>query len=307
MSTPNSNFADRLAAAINLRGTPACVGLDPVLDKLPPVILKNPKLTGQADKIEAFCLGVIEAVSEIVGVVKPQSACFERYGAAGQRVLKAVIRSARAKGMMVILDAKRGDIGVSAEHYAAAIFGTPTSHDSEPSFASDAVTLNGYLGMDTIEPFLTHPGRGAFVLVRTSNPGSDALQSARLHDGRSVAEALADQVAHLGAARLGAIGLSDVGAVVGATKSSEAAALRARMPNQVFLVPGYGAQGGTIDDIRTMLRPGAKSAGELGVVVNASRSVLYPAARGAKDWTGDVRAAAQAFADELRVLVPISS
>src|SRR5262249_2518895 len=139
---------------------------------------------------------------------------------------------------------------------------------SSPVGGADALTVSGYLGPDTIEPFLK-PGHGAFVLVRTSNPGSDAVQSLPLADGRTIAEMMADHVAALGATRRGKRGLSDVGAVVGATKAADAASLRKRMPDQIFLVPGYGAQGGRLDDVRPMLRPGARWPGDSGVLVTA--------------------------------------
>lgn len=298
------HFADRLALAIDKAGSPACVGLDPVVERLPPAITKNAKFPGQADKIEAFCLGVIDACREAgIAAVKPQSACFERFGAAGTRALKVVIRAARQRGLMVVLDAKRGDIGVSAEHYAAAAFGAP---GEPPAHAADALTVNAYPGFDTIEPYLAHKGRGVFVLVRTSNPGSDDVQAARLQDGRTVAEMMADSVAALGAGRRGERGLSDVGAVVGATKSADAAALRKRMPDTVLLVPGYGAQGGSIEDVRPMLRAGAASAGDLGVLVSAGRSVLYPDAGWGSDWRAAVGAAAAVFSGELRSLAPAS-
>lgn len=301
-------FADRLHAAIARVGSPACVGLDPVVEKLPESLRRGPgnRPIGAADAIEAFCLAVIDAVADSVAIVKPQSACFERYGQSGLGVLRKVIQAARARGLVVILDAKRGDIGATAEHYAAAVFGPAASTpDSErPSFAADAVTLSGYMGMDTVEPFLTHDGcAGAFVLVRTSNPGSDAVQACKLADGRTVAEMLADHVAALGrrAGNIGACGLSRVGAVVGATKSSEAAALRARMPDQYLLVPGYGAQGGTLEDIKPMLRS-QTSAADSGIVVNASRSVLYAFKGDDKNWAGAVSEAARRLADDLRSL-----
>jgi orotidine-5'-phosphate decarboxylase len=271
-------------------GSPACVGLDPVLERLP-----APVRAQHADPvaaIHAFCAGVVDAVAGLVPVVKPQSACFERYGPPGVAALHALIAHARSRGLIVVLDAKRGDIGLTAEHYAHAAF---------DSAGADAVTLSGYMGPDTIEPFLGRPGTGVFVLVRTSNPGSDAVQAQRLADGRSVAELIADMVHTLGMSRSGARGLSDVGAVVGATKSADAAALRARMPNTIFLIPGYGAQGGTLDDVRACVRPGAKSPGDLGVLVNASRSVLYPAGGGGDgpDFAAHVRAAAARLRDEL--------
>lgn len=296
MSTP-PHFADALAAAIDAKGAPACVGLDPVLDRLPAPILATHHDPVQA--IHEFCKGVIEAVADIVPVIKPQSASFERYGEMGVSVLRNVIRFAHSRGLIVLLDAKRGDIGVTAEHYAHATIGPLTG----PSLhTADAVTLSGYMGPDTIEPFLDHPGRGVFVLVRTSNPGSDAVQAQRLADGRSVAEMVADMVRALGAARVGSRGLSSVGAVVGATKSADAAALRSRMPATIFLIPGYGAQGGTLEDIRPCLRPGARSAGEQGILVNASRSVLYPAGGGGDDWTWPIRESATRLVNELGTL-----
>jgi orotidine-5'-phosphate decarboxylase len=292
-------FADLLAQALDRVGSPACVGLDPVYDKLPDALKCGTGGLGQGGggpvpAIARFCEGVLEACRGHVAVVKPQSACFERYGPEGLACLQHVNRRARELGYLVLLDAKRGDIGLTAEHYAAAAF---------DQFHAHAVTLNPYLGPDTVEPFLKDPARGVFLLVRTSNPGSDSVQSPLLADGRSVAEMVADHVAALGAGRLGACGLSSVGAVVGATKPQDAAALRARMRRSVFLVPGYGAQGGTIPDIRRMVIPGAKTPGQSGVLVTASRSVIYAAAPGEPDWQGAVARAAAALAGELRSLL----
>lgn len=302
-------FSDRLARAIDAIGSPACVGLDPVIEKMPRVIRES--AVSDAVKLWDFCRSVIDDVAGIVPVVKPQSACFERYGHEGVTVLRSLINHARARGLIVLLDAKRGDIGVTAEHYAHAAF----ARGADGLAGADAVTLSGYMGPDTIEPFLKPAGAGAdahlrcgvFVLVRTSNPGSDAVQAQRLADGRTVAELIADMVREMGASRIGACGLSDVGAVVGATKSAEAAALRARMPDTVFLIPGYGAQGGTLEDIRPALRPTgaqhAATASGLGVLVNASRSVLYPPGNDRDDWRPAIADAARAFAADLRSLV----
>lgn len=285
-----SNFADRLAGAIDRAGVPACVGIDPVLEKLPPS-LRSCADAGEA--LRAFSIGVCDAVAGIVPAVKFQSACYERFGERGLLALREAVRHARTLDLVVILDAKRGDIGISAEHYAAAAF--------SPPFDADALTVSPYLGMDTIEPYLKHAGRGVFVLVRTSNPGSDALQNTRTREGLTIAQLVGAMVAELGGSQRGTRGLSSVGAVVGATKPADAAALRAVMPDQIFLVPGYGAQGGTVGDIRAMLRPGAKSPGDAGVLVTASRSVIYPAWSGA-EWTRDVGAAAHTLAHELSAL-----
>jgi orotidine-5'-phosphate decarboxylase len=290
------HFSDRLAGAIDRAGSPVCVGLDPVLDKLPRGVRERASDPVQA--IGEFSLGVLNAVhaSRVVPAVKFQSACFERFHGRGVALLDDLIAKARGLGLVVVLDAKRGDIGISAEHYGAAAF--------PENGGADVLTVSGYLGADTVEPFVK-PGRGVFVLVRTSNPGSDGVQSHRLADGRTVAEMMADMVAKLGESRRGTRGLSDVGAVVGATKPVDGAALRARMPDQVFLVPGFGAQGGTPDDVRALVRPGARSPGESGVLVTASRSVIYafdtesPVA----DWREGVRAAAAKLAGEIAAVV----
>lgn len=280
------HFGDRVAVAVDRVGAPACVGLDPVLERLPRAVREG---ADPVDAVAAFCEGVLGAVKGVVPVVKFQSACFERYGAAGMAALVEGIARARESGFVVILDAKRGDIGVTAEHYAAAVF---------DGCNADAVTISGYLGEDTVRPFM-RAGRGVFVLVRTSNPGSDGVQRALMADGRSVSEMVADMVRGLGRDRVGSSGLSEVGAVVGATKAGEGARLRERMGEQIFLVPGYGAQGGTLDDVRTMVRPGG-SRGQSGVLVTASRSVIYSFDDSAgKDWRVAVRKAAERLRDEL--------
>lgn len=286
---PYASFSDRLADAIDRAGAPVCVGLDPVADRLPMPFRARPGSDGEAVGLLRFSVGVIEAVRGHAAAVKPQSACFERYGAPGLLALRDVIGAARSAGLIVVLDAKRGDIGTTAEHYAAAARG----------IGADAVTVNGYLGPETVVPFLD-AGLGVFVLVRTSNPGSDAVQSARLADGRTVAELMADHVAALGLSRRGERGLSDAGAVVGATKAADAAGLRTRMPDAPILVPGYGAQGGTADDVRALVRGGARAPGEQGVLVNASRSVIYAAPRGGEAWDEAVSRAAQEMAADLK-------
>ena len=281
--------SDRLARAMEIAGSPACVGLDPVLASLP--IQVREAADSETDAIERFCIGVLEAVVGVVGVVKPQSACFERYGSAGYAVLERVVAHAKRLGFVVILDAKRGDIGSSAEHYAA----------GARSMGADWITVSPYMGPSTIEPFLD-AGLGVFALCRTSNPDSDALQSLDT-GGMSVAERTAEMIADMGSTRRGGSGLSVLGAVVGATKSAEdGARLRARMPDQIMLVPGVGAQGGTAAEVVPLVRPGHATPGTVGVVVNASRSVLYPRAAPGQAWMGAVRQAADQFAGSLSVL-----
>lgn len=270
----STNFADRLAHAIDQTGTFACVGLDPVLDKLPGAVRQR---ATPAEAIGIFSRGVIDAIAGLIPIVKLQSACYERYGSAGVLELERTARHAIDRGVLVLLDAKRGDIGVTAEHYAAAAF---------DHLGADALTVSPYLGPDTLEPFV-RADKGLFVLVRTSNPGSDLTQRVALaaaDPDATVAGMIARHVVTIGQRTVGTCGLSSIGAVVGATKASDAADLRARMPNTVFLVPGYGAQGGTVEDLRPMLRPSFAATphdapSQAGIVVTASRSVIYPTAQ----------------------------
>lgn len=279
-SPASTHAADRLLAAIARVGSPVCVGLDPVVERIPAEVGGE----GPVERIERFSEGVLRAVAGAVPCVKVQSACYERYGADGVAALERTMALARAIGLETILDAKRGDIGVSSEHYAAA----------SRRAGADWTTCNGYLGDDGIAPFLAE-GRGAFALVRTSNPSGDAFQGLALADGRTVADAMADLVRTLGDRHVGASGYSTLGAVVGATKRTDAARLRERLPRQIFLVPGFGAQGGGVDDVLPCFRPDGR-----GAIVTASRSVLYPAAGGPGGWQGAIARAAEAFHHEIR-------
>ena len=283
------HFADTLTRRCVEVGAATCVGLDPVLDRLPTISGGAPQ-TSPAQRIELFCRGVIDAAAEHAACVKPQLACFERWGAEGWRAYEAVVRHARESGLPVIADAKRGDIGVTSGHYAAGLL--------EGDAAADAVTLSPYLGMEALSPFLEaaqQHGKGLFLLVRTSNPGAGAVQSLTLDDGRTVAEAVADQVAAVGEASVGESGYANIGAVVAATTPDDAAALRQRMPKQIFLVPGFGAQGGDAASVRPCFDAYGR-----GAVVNASRSVIYAFEGQAGQWKDAVRDAAARFADDLR-------
>lgn len=281
--------AERLASVIRVKGTAGCVGIDPDLDRLPMRVRSGPG--DDVEQVRTFCLGVIDAVADVVGVVKPQSACFERFGARGYAVLEDVVARARERGLVVILDAKRGDIDSSARHYA---------HGAR-AMGADWITVSPYMGPSTIEPFL-EAGLGVFALCRTSNADSGRVQALDA-GGRTLAERVAEMLAELGGRCVGASGLSAVGAVVGATKeTSEVARLRALMPDTVFLAPGFGAQGGTLGELGPMRRAGTPDVGDFGVVVNASRSVLYPKAAG-EDWQASVRRAAEELVRELSELV----
>lgn len=300
-----SHAADRLLNAIDQRGAPVCVGLDPDVNRLPQSIRpRGNDPVSIVSAIESFCLGVLDAVVEVVPCVKPQAACFERYREVGVASMYRIIAAARQRGLQVILDAKRGDMGLTADHYAAAAFGPMTDDgvgDSAKHDSPDWITVNSYLGRDGIEPFL-RPGHGAFALVRTSNPGGDALQSLPLaspsDSARTVAEAVAALVADLGKLHVGASGYSNLGAVVGATKARDAARLRELMRQQIFLVPGFGAQGGTARDIGPCFDGSGR-----GAIVTASRSVLYAFAPGDSNWSQAVRDAARKMSDEVSAAI----
>ena len=290
---PATHAADRLLDAIDRCGSPVCVGLDPVLEKLPKHVLKqHPRDAHPIRIIGGYCVVVLDAIKEIVPCVKIQSACFERYHERGYETLWFIISLAKDLGFEVILDAKRGDIGVSAEHYAASAAGHVDQKFGVCS--ADWITINSYLGEDGIMPFLVAGDRGAFALVRTSNAGGDAIQNLQLKDGRTVAQAVASLIADIGADHTGGRGFSSLGAVVGATKAAEAAKLRDLMPQQIFLVPGYGAQGGTIDDIKPCFHSNGT-----GAIVTASRSVIYAFDPDSPTWAESVRKAAKRLADEV--------
>ncbi len=284
------HFSDRLLAEIEGKGSPVCIGLDPDVARLPPEFRGRPG----PQAIRDFCLAVIDAVAASVPAVKPQIACFERYGEAGVAAYGQVVAAARAAGLVVIGDVKRGDIGSTAAQYAAWHLGRD---------GPDAITVIGYFGADGLAPFVQaarDAGKGLFVLVRTSNPSAATIQDFADESGKRFCEHIAEQVAALGAGEglVGRRGYSCVGAVVGATWPQEARRLRRIMPRQIFLVPGYGAQGATAADCAA-----AFSEDGTGAIVNASRSVIYAFAgqeASAGNWTDAVAAAAQRFAQDIR-------
>lgn len=274
------HFADRLAEAVERKGAPLCVGLDPMPDRLPEEF-RGPDL---AASYELFCRGIVDAVADVAVAVKPQSAFFEALGSRGVAVFERVCEHARDAGLLVIADAKRGDIASTAEAYAEAF-----------AAIADAVTVNPYLGRDSLDPFLAYEGLGVFVLVKTSNPGSAELQDLPLADGRPLWQRVAALVDELGADQVGASGLSSVGAVVGATFPQEVAEARQLLPRSVLLLPGVGAQGGRPEDLAP-----AFSAGPAGALVTASRSVIY--ADSGPRWQEAAAGAASELAGELRTL-----
>lgn len=282
------HFADRLLAAIRKKGSPVCVGLDPNISLMPEEFQNARDIKGKLKNIEKFCRGVLETVAPVVPAVKPQMAYFEYFGAAGFDLYFQLSAYAQELGLIVIGDAKRGDIGSTASAYAGIHLGRPDS--------PDALTVNGYFGDDGTRPFIDTAranGRGVFVLVRTSNPGGTKIQNFSSADSTMFYEHMAAQVAAWGAESIGQCGYSCVGAVVGATCPSEAVQLRKIMPQQIFLVPGYGAQGATAKDCAACFK-----ADGTGAIVNASRSVLYaPPVDG--NWKKGIAVAAKQFAQDI--------
>lgn len=295
-TSSSGSFSDRLLAEIARKGSPVCVGLDPLYERIPDVLRASSAGPAQClAAIETFCREVLEVVSPIVPAVKFQIAYFEIYRGAGLKLYFDLIGHARRLGLIVIGDTKRNDIGSTARAYAAAhLAGVDTP---------DAITVNGYLGSDGLVPFIEvsrEQGKGIFVLVRTSNPSSGEVQDFADSSGKKLYEHVAEGVAAIGAAEglIGAGGYSCVGAVVGATYPDEARRLRELMGRQIFLVPGYGAQGATAGDCAASFKPDGT-----GAIVNASRSVIYAHTRpeyADVEWTEAVAAATRAFAGDIQ-------
>jgi orotidine-5'-phosphate decarboxylase len=295
-------FAPRLAAAIHARRTPACIGLDPRRESLPPALaaasVTDP--AALAAIFTPFCRDVIDVVAPLVPIVKPQLACFEALGPHGMTALADVIAHAHARGLLVLADGKRGDIGSTAEAYAEGWLAGP--------WAADALTVNPYLGLDSIEPFVktaADRGAGIFVLVKTSNPGSKDFQELAC-DGRPLYEHVAAGVEALAARTAAGATYGAVGAVVGATWPKQLDELRAAMPHTWILVPGFGRQGGRASDVR-----GAFHADGLGALVVSARDVIFAHARpemnaglAADQWQTAVERACHDMIDRLAADTP---
>ncbi|WP_425617680.1 orotidine-5'-phosphate decarboxylase [Anatilimnocola sp. NA78] len=293
------NFADRLIAAVQKKQTPVLVGLDPCAESLPAGMLTAKDVTSTAKAYEVFCRGVIDVVAPLVPAVKPQAAFFEQLGPAGCVALGEVVRYAASKGLLVVMDGKRNDIGTTAQAYAEAYLGPG---DLSP-WGSDALTVSPYLGEDSITPFLQTSkdhGAGIFVLVKTSNPGGGRFQDL-ITDGMPLFRHVAQYVEQLSVATLGENGYGIVGAVAGATYPQQLAELRAAMPHTWLLIPGYGAQGGTAADCAA-----AFDERGLGAIVNNSRGIIFAHQRdayrekfGSANWQGAVEAATCEMIDQL--------
>jgi len=269
---------DRLIEKIAETQNPTVVGLDPKLEYVPEFIKQKAfaeygeTLKGAAKAIWKFNKGIIDAIYNVVPAVKPQIAFYEMLGVEGIKAFHKTIEYAKERGLYVIADCKRNDIGSTAEGYATAYLGKVQigANEFEP-FPVDALTVNGYLGSDGITPFLDaceKYDKGIFVLVKTSNPSSGELQD-KLIDSKPVYEVMGELCAEWGKRDMGKYGYSGVGAVVGATYPEQIAEMRQKLPNTFFLIPGYGAQGGKGDDLKA-----AFDSRGLGGIVNSSRAVM---------------------------------
>jgi orotidine-5'-phosphate decarboxylase len=300
------HFMDRLAGAVRRCGNPVLVGLDPRRAQLPEGLLAagTDDCDSWAAAYATFCRGVIDVVATLVPAVKPQAAFFEELGPAGMEALADVIGYASGKGLIVILDGKRNDIGSTATAYANGLLGP----GGQSPWAADALTVSPYLGHDSLVPFVDvaqRRGAGVFVLVKTSNPGGGQFQDL-VADGRPVFRHVADYVEGLAQPSAGRCGYGIVGAVVGATYPQQLAELRAAMPHAWLLIPGFGSQGGRAADVAA----GFDAAG-LGAIVNNSRNIIFAHARpeyrerfGAPRWQDAVDAATREMIGQLRSATP---
>ncbi len=314
-----THYIERLHAAIRRTQTSALVGLDPRFDQLPPAVVAVARKRATTDRaiaaaaFEEFCFRIIDVVAPLVPAVKPQAAFFEELGPDGCVALANVMRHARRAGLVVICDAKRGDIGSTAEAYARGYLAG--ADPDSAAWAADALTINPYLGKDTLEPFINvaiERGAAVYVLVRTSNPGAGTLQD-RVTDGTPLYRHVAKMVEELSLATLCHSSTSEdafgcVGAVVGATYPHELAELREVMPHVPLLVPGYGAQGGSAADVAAAFR-----ADGFGSLINSSRAINFAHTRepyrsqfGADRWEEAVEAATRDMITELAECRPLT-
>lgn len=255
------HFADLINESVQSKKSVVCLGLDPHWEKIPDFLKKE---SSPDEVLLKFFIPIIDACAEHVACVKPQIAFFEQFGSIGYSAFEKICMYAKSKNLPVIVDAKRGDIGSTAQAYADAFLGKNRPYD--------ALTVNPYMGEDTLVPFVETAKKnekGVFVLVKTSNPGSGDLQDLPVGD-ELVCERVAKMVARLGATDVNSSQFSSIGAVVGATYPEDLSILRQDMPSQIFLIPGYGAQGGTAEDLKAAFYKGGT-----GGIVNSSRGILF--------------------------------
>ena len=300
----------RLIEKIAQMQNPSVVGLDSLLDYIPQHI-KDEKFATYGDTFDAaaqsileYNKAIIDQICDIVPAVKPQAAYYEMYSWQGMWALCETVKYAQEKGMIVIMDGKRNDIGSTMQAYAKAHLGTSTVNGKELSaFGSDMLTVNGYLGSDGVNPLLPicdEQDKGIFVLVKTSNPSSGELQDQKIGD-KSIYETMGAMCEQWGSQTENNYGYSRVGAVVGATDPEQLAEMRQKMPHTFFLVPGYGAQGGGANDVA-----GAFDKNGLGAIVNSSRAILTAwkkAGTDGKDFAEQARKAALAMKEDIMGVV----
>ena len=273
------NVADTLIENTIRTRNPSVIGLDPDIGKIPacyklPSQSNNP-LESAANAIYAFNRDVMDTVADLIPAVKPQMAFYEKYGSYGVAAFEKTVAYAKTKGLVVIEDAKRNDIGNTAQAYADGHLGRVELPDGSyaPSFDVDFLTVTPFLGSESLHPFIDvckKNGKGIFVLIKTSNTNSGEIQDVIASDGRTISQHIAEYVSAQADACTGSYGYSSIGAVVGATYPEQAVSLRSLMPKSYFLVPGYGAQGGGAKDILPCFHKNG-----LGAIVNSSRGILY--------------------------------
>jgi orotidine-5'-phosphate decarboxylase len=295
------HFIEQLAAAVRKVGNPVCVGLDPRSEQLPESFHRNSdkSFAAKAEAFARFCNGVTDVVAPLVPVVKLQAAFFEELGPHGMAAMHRVIVHAQQRGLLVIVDGKRNDIGSTAQAYASGYLGR-----TESAWGADALTVSPYLGDDSLTPFVDvarERGAGVFVLVKTSNSGGRVFQDLECNE-RRLYQHVAAHVEKLATETVAECGYGSIGAVVGATYPEQLAELRHAMPHTWFLVPGYGSQGGTATDVL----PAFDDLG-LGAIVNNSRGILFAHSRpeyasrfGSDRWQNAVEAATQQMIAELK-------
>jgi orotidine-5'-phosphate decarboxylase len=296
-----AGFGDRVIERTRALGHPLCVGLDPYLDRIPPVFRRRGAMQPQhpetAEAVEEFCCRVIDLIAADVAVVKPQASLFERLGWRGWQALERVVRYARAAGLLVLLDAKRGDIADTATAYAQAYL------SPESSCSVDAITVNPYLGPESLAPFVLEAKkaeRGVIVLVRNSNPDSSIYQALGTAAGPLFAVVAASLTKWQDCLAGTVTGWSSLGVTVAATHSEDSERIRTALPHALFLVLGYGAQGASAGEAVRGFRRGP--AGLEGGIVSSSRPILFPTTfsdAGAGNWEKAVRSALARTTDEL--------
>ncbi|UVI33077.1 orotidine-5'-phosphate decarboxylase [Paenibacillus spongiae] len=273
------NFADKLIEEVSRKNSALVVGLDPDLEYFPDYLLEDVDLSSDesiADAIFEFNRIIIDAVADEVIAVKPQLAYYEVYGSFGIQALERTIAYARSKDLIVINDAKRGDIGSTSAAYARAYLGKGT-------MAGDMVTVNPFLGSDGYMPFIQAArdnNKGLFLLLKTSNPSSHELQDLQLANGKVLYDMLAEEIEKLAGDSAGVHGYSYIGAVVGGTYPEEAAKLRRALPHSIFLVPGFGIQGGRAEDLSEFFDDKGN-----GAVISSSRGIIYAYRNQRSDWS----------------------